>query len=147
MSVINNIDKCFGFVREFGFHGPFAYHIDRAFYNDYVKDDLIISIIYDDRFWIEFIRTLEIIPGLNTGETKLHEIDPRRLQFYDLTLLDRKGRIFDSVEFIDYDDKILWYYSKLLRYHPPVLHGDLSKLRVKQGFMRLFRRKKKFSFL
>jgi hypothetical protein len=140
--MINNIDKCFGFVREFGFQGPFAYQINRAFFNDYVKDDLVISVIYDGRFWIEFIRTFKLIPGLNTGETRLHEIDPKQMQFYDLTLLDRKQRIFKSVEFIDFDDKLLWYYSKLLRHNTYVLQGDLSKLKESRRFLKLFRRKK-----
>jgi hypothetical protein len=64
------------------------------------------------------------------------------MQFYDLTLLDRKQRIFKSVEFIDFDDKLLWYYSKLLRHNTYVLQGDLSKLKESRRFLKLFRRKK-----
>lgn len=144
--MINTVDKCFGFVRDYGFHGPFAYQMNGAFYNDFVKDDLVISIIYDDRYWVEFIRTKDTFPGLNTGEIKLHQIDPKNLQFFDLTLLDRRQKIFNSVEFIDFDDKVLWYYSRLLRTHTHVLNGDLLRLKDSNKFLKLFRIRKKVSF-
>jgi hypothetical protein len=138
----NTIDKCFGFVRDFGFKGPFGYQNHNAFFKDFVKDDLVISIIFNGKYWVEFIKTVAIFPALATGEMKLFEIDQKQLQVFDLSVLDKRKRIFNSVEFIDFNDKILWYHSKLLKANSEILKGDLSKLQGKKGFFKLFRFKK-----
>ena len=140
--MLNSVDKCFGFVRNFGFKGPFMYDYAKNLYHVYVKETLVISVVYDGKFWVDLIRLKKEFNCLESREMKLHEIASRFLRYYDLSVLDPRQKIFSSVDFIDHDDKILWYYSSLLAKNPEILEGDFSKFRTESVFSRLFRRKK-----
>ena len=134
--MLENTDKYFEFLRKYGFSDPIEYNYVREVRRDYIKGNIVISIAYDGNYWVDLIKTKIAIPSPETGATKLKDIDFKDTQFYDLTLLDTKNRLYDSIAFDYEDEKNLWYYSSLLKNNPEILNGDLKKFSLTNRFLK-----------
>ena len=140
--MLENTDKYFEFLKQYGYSDPIEYNYVREVHRDYIKGNLVISIAYEGSYWVEFIKTKSTFPSLATGVTKLKDLDFKETQFYDLTLLDTKNKLYNSIDFDDKDEKNLWYYSNLLKTNPEILNGDLRKFSLTNRFLRLMGIKK-----
>lgn len=134
--MLENTNKYFEFLRQYGFSEQIEYNYVREVRRDYIKGNIVISIAYDGNYWVDLIKTKVAIPSLATGATKLKDIDFKYIQFYDLTLLDTKNRLYDSIDFDYENEKNLWYYSSLLKNNPEILNGDLRKFSLTNRFLR-----------
>jgi len=125
--MVSDTNNYFDFLSNLGFKGPYEYNYGHEMQSDYVNKDLIINIAYDGRYWVFVIKTKKVIPELEEGTKTLKDLDTKLYKSYDLDYLDPKKKLFNSVDFNTKPEKYLWYYSKLLRDNPEILHGNLSK--------------------
>jgi len=124
-----SVNNHFGFLeKSFGFIKIPEYGYSRELHNDYVKDGLIIKIVYDGDYWVDILKpkidTQDILKGVK------HSTDYKFSDFnsYKLNNLDLDKSIWNSVSSDNFPDKSLWYYSKLLRENNEILNGNLKKL-------------------
>ena len=135
--MLENTDKYFEFLKHYGFSDPIEYNYGREVHRDYIKGNLVISIAYEGSYWVEVIKTKITLPSLATGLTKIKDLDFKDKQFFDLTSLDSKKKLFNSINFDDEHEKNLLYYSSLLKSNPEILNGDLRKFTLTNRFLRL----------
>jgi hypothetical protein len=124
-----DIDRHFGFLdKSYGFIKIPEYGYSREVHNDYVKDGLIIKIVYDGDFWVDILKPKidisDILKGIKHS-TDYHFSD---FNLYKLSNLDLDKTVWNSVSSDNFPDKSLWYYAKLLRENNEILNGNLKKL-------------------
>lgn len=101
------INKYFGFlVKEYNFKGPYHYNYVREAHTDFVKGDLIVKIAYSE------------------------------LRYYDLSDLDRKRKLWNSVSSENFPDKSLWYYFNIIKMNPELLEGNFRKLTLRYDILK-----------
>ena len=135
--MLENTDKYFEFLKQYGFSDPIQYSYVRDIHRDYIKGNLVISIAYEGNFWVEIIKTKHTFPSLATGLSKVTDLDFKDKKSYDLNLLDSKKKLFKSINCADQDEKNLLYYSSLLKNNPEILNGNLRKFSFTNRFLRL----------
>lgn len=138
-----NINNHFGFLeKSFGFIKIPEYGYSRELHNDYVKDEVIIKIVYDGDYWVDLLKakinTKDILKGIK------HSTDYELPDFerYKLSNLDLDKSIWDSVNSDNLPDKSLRYYSKLLQENKEILNGNLKKFSWRYLILRKLRLKK-----
>jgi hypothetical protein len=130
------IERYLGFIPKLGYKGPFVFNYVREVHINYVKGNLIIDIVYDGSYNIQLIKTKKTLPEIEQNKLRFTDLAFREYKTYDLTVLDYKKKIFNSVSFRDKDEKILWYYSHLLIKNRQILSGDLYKLSLRYQILR-----------
>lgn len=135
--MIIDMNNHFSFLTEkFGFIKIPEYNFVREIHNDYVKDNLIIKIIYDGGFWIYILKPRFDIKDILIGKKRTMDFDFSKFKQYDLTNLDLDKSIWNSISSNNFPDKSLWYYSKLLRENDEILNGKINKLTWMYGIMK-----------
>ncbi len=138
-----DLKKYFGFLEmEFGFRKIPEYQYVREVHNDYIKNDLIIKLIYEGSFWIEILKAKNVEPELINNKKTIIDFDYNYFKRYDLKNLDPSRKIYNSVSSENFPDKDLWYFSKLLKDNSEILNGDLSKLTLRYKYLKKFGLKK-----
>ena len=131
------INKYFGLlVKEYNFKGPYNYNYVREAHTDFVKGDLIVKIAYDGDYWVELIKTKKIYPNLENGTQKVTEIAYSELRHYDLSDLDRKRKLWNSISSENFPDKSLWYYFNIIKMNPELLEGNFRKLTLRYDILK-----------
>ncbi len=133
----NNIKKHLWFLtQKFGFVKIPEYSFVREIHNDFVKDGMIIKIVYDGGVWINILKPRFEIKEIITGEKKTTDYPITKFKQYNLKNLDIDKTIWNSVNYDNLTDKSLWYFSKLLRDNNEILDGNLEKLGWSYRFMK-----------
>tara|TARA_R110002051_G_scaffold296083_1_gene362075 strand:- start:2116 stop:2526 length:411 start_codon:yes stop_codon:yes gene_type:complete len=123
------MSKHFSFLTEkFGFIKVPEYNFVTEVHNDYVKEGIIIKIVYDGGYFIHVLKPRFDIKDIIDGKKRTTEFDFSKFKQYDLANLDLDGSIWNSVSSNNFPDKSLWYYSKLLMENHEILEGKLNKL-------------------
>lgn len=121
------LKKYFNFlVEEYGFIRIPQYQYGREIHSDYIKDDLIIKLVYEGSYTLEILKAGKIEPELLDHSKTTVDFDHSYFKRYDIVKLDPSGKIYNSVSSDNFPDKDLWYFSKLLKENPEVLKGDFS---------------------
>jgi hypothetical protein len=139
-SIFGCCDKYFDFLKEYGFSEPIEYPVPQEMHRDYVKGNIIITIVYDGGYCVNYCKTMKIIPQLEMGDLKLRDVDVKEKKYYDLRFLDCKLRLFKSIDFKN-NEQILSYYAKLLKGNPEVLDGNLDKFKLSYKDLRYWVRR------
>ena len=124
-----DIDRHFGFLdKSYGFIKIPEYGYSREVHNDYVKDGLIIKIVYDGDFWVDILKPKIDISDILKGIKHSTDYNFSDFSLYKLSNLDLDKSVWNSVSSDNFPDKSLWYYAKLLRENSEILNGNLKKL-------------------
>ncbi len=148
----------FGFLEtDFGFKKFPSYCYVREVHHDFIKNNLIIKLIFESTYLIEILASEQTEAEILNFEKKTIDYDYNHFQRYDLKNLDPGKKIFNSLLSnkknpmkdlpdcaSDYDDTTmrentnqileeyrlmqLKYFEMLLRDNPEILKGDFSKL-------------------
>ena len=138
-----SINNHFGFLeKSFGFIKIPEYRFSRELHNDYVKDGLIIKIVFDGGYWVEILKPKFDSQDIIKGVKHSTDYDFSDFNSYNLNNLDLDKSIWNSVSSDNFQDKSLWYYSKLLRENYEILNGNLKKLGWRYLILRKLRLKK-----
>jgi len=122
------IKKHFDFLKQDGFSGPNNHESSDTSSINYVKETIIIHIVFTGRYWCYIYKTKRPIDSILTGQTNVESI-PRNeiIACHEISKLDSKRRIWNSVLMDNFPDKPLWYYSKLINQNIEILKGDFRK--------------------
>jgi hypothetical protein len=124
-----NIDKHFEFLeKSYGFIKIPEYGYSRELHSDYVKDGLIIKIVYDGGYWVDILKPKIEISDILKGVKHTSDYEFSNFNWYKLSNLDLDKTIWNSVSSDNFPDKSLWYFAKLLRENNEILNGNLKKL-------------------
>jgi hypothetical protein len=133
----NEIMKHFGFlVKEFNFIKLREYQYVREIHNDFVGKLIVVKQIYEGSFSIEILKPRFDIKELTEGKKRTIDYDYNDFERYDLTNLDLKRAVYNSIPGGNLPDKDLLYYSKLLDENSEILQGDLTKLKWKYRLLK-----------
>ncbi len=126
--IIDPVIKYFNFlVTDFGFMPPITYNYVREIHTDYIKDNIIIKIIFDGSYFCEIIKLKSLDHELLAGKKRSIDIDINDKKIYPLSMLDPQKKLYNSVSNDNFPDKDLWYCSKLIKNNPEILQGDFTK--------------------
>ena len=123
-------------VDEYGFIKIPQYQYGREIHSDYIKDDLIIKLVYEGSYTLEILKAGKIEPELLDHSKTTVDFDYSYFKRYDIAKLDPSGKIYNSVSSDNFPDKDLWYFSKLLKDNPEILTGDFSKFTWKYRLLK-----------
>lgn len=124
-----NIDNYFSFLeKSFGFSKIPEYGYSRELHNDYVKNEIIIKIIYDGDYWVTILKPKINITDILKGDKHTTDYEFTDFDRYNLDNLDLDKSIWNSVSLQNSPFKKLVYYSKLLNDNSEILNGNLKKL-------------------
>lgn len=130
------IKKHFDFLTQYGFSGPYNYETDYTSSINYVKETIIIHIVFSGRYWCYIYKTKGPIDAIRTGQANVDSIPRNELIVsHEISKLDSKRKIWNSVSEDNFPEKPLWYYSKLIIQNKEIINGDLRKFSI---FYRLF---------
>lgn len=126
------VDKYFNFlITEFNFKGPITYNFYREIHTDYIKDNIVVKIVYDGDYWCDLIKIKGGSKDILFREKRIVDIDRKKLIHYKISDLDINRNlyhcIFNDNSNSNYPEKKLWYYSTLLKKNSEVLNGDFRK--------------------
>ncbi len=122
------VDKYFNFlITEFNFKGPITYNFYREIHTDYIKDNIVVKIVYDGDYWCDLIKIKGGSKDILFREKRIVDIDREKLIYYEISDLDINRNLYHSIFIDDSSEKELWYYSTLLKKNPDVLNGDFRK--------------------
>jgi len=141
MSIDSVINKYFNFlVTDFNFEKPVIYTYIREQHTDYIKENIVVKIIYDGGYWCNLIRIKNPDQDFLSDKKRVVDFSFTELKYYDLSKLDEGKKLYDSVseEHFPKKEKELWYYSTLLKQNPEVLHGDFLKFSLTYRLLKKF---------
>jgi len=125
------VNEYFDFlITDYNFKTPVTYNYAREVHTDYIKENIIVKIIYEGAYWCELIKLNKIDKGLLTGEKMITDMDYNSMTHFNLSSLDPDKKFYNSVSKDNFPDKELWYYSMLLKNNPEILNGDFSKFSI-----------------
>jgi hypothetical protein len=94
----NSIDKYFGFLeRDFGFQKIPEYNYVREIHNDYIKDNLIIKLIYEGSYIVVLMKAKFTDKDLLNGKKKTLDYDNSFFRCYNLNQLAGNEKANKSV--------------------------------------------------
>lgn len=126
------VEKYFNFlVIDFGFTKVSPYGYSRENHFDYIKENLIVKIVYDGDYWVSILKSKKTEVGLISEKKRTTDYDFRFFKRYDLRQLDLDKKIYNLVNVQMIKEKELQYYSDLLSQNPEILNGDVSKLTLR----------------
>ncbi len=136
------IEKFFDFlITDFDFKGPFSYPYVREYHTDYVRGNLIISVMYEGDFWAGLTVLKNPNPEIETGNLRVVDIDYAETKYYELEQLDWKKKLWNSISSSNLTDKRLSYYSQILKQNPEILEGNLKKLTLHYKLLKMLKLK------
>ena len=132
-----NVQKYFNFlVTEYNFNKPVTYNYVKEIHTDYIKENIVVKIIYEGTYSCALIKLDKIDKDLLAEKKRLIEINYNSMTYYNLSELDRNKKLYKSVSKFNFPDKELWYYSTLLKNNSELLQGDFSKFSTINRFLR-----------
>ena len=132
-----SINKYFGFlVNDYGFIKIPQYSYVREIHSDFIKDNIIIKLVYDGTYWLEILKSKEIEAELLNYKKTTIDFENSNFKRYNITKLDPSKKIYNSVSSNNFQNKDLWYFSKLIKDNPEILNGDFSKFNWKYRLLK-----------
>ncbi len=125
-------------ITDYKFKTPVTYNYIREVHTDFIKDDIVVKVVYEGAYWCELIKLNKIDKGLLTGEKRIIDISYNNMTHFNLSSLDPSKKLYNSVSEDNFTNKELWYYSMLLKNNPEVLHGDFSKISIIYRLLKKF---------
>ena len=124
----NIIDKYFGFLEsDFGFKKMPEYNYVREIHNDYIKDNIIIKLIYDGSYIVDLMKSKVAEKDLLDGNKRTIDYDYFYFKRYNLNQFVGNKRTTISLQ-KEYDsEKDLLYSSEILKNNPEILNGKTFK--------------------
>lgn len=133
----DTVKKYFDFLcNEYKFHNPILYNVAYELHAAYIKDDFFINIAFDGNYWCTIDRSQKYVQRVLAGETEISTLDYRKIESYDLSLLDTKETIYNSIQNFAGYEKELFYYATLLKSNPEILDGNLEKFTFRYSLLR-----------
>ena len=130
ISISKKVKEYFSFLEnEFGFIKTSEYQYVTEIHNEFVKNGLIIQIVYDGDIWMNILKPKFNIQILLNEEKRITDYDITNFKYYDVKNLDLDNSIWKSINSDKLSDKRLRYYSKLLQSNKEILNGNLKKLK------------------
>ena len=124
----NSIDKYFGFLEsEYGFKKIPEYNHVREIHNDYIRDNLIIKLIYEGSYVVDLMKLRVADKDLLDGNKRTIDYDYFYFKRYNLNQFIRNKKSNKSFQ-KEYDsEKDLLYCSEILKNNPEILNGKTFK--------------------
>lgn len=123
-------------VQKFNFIKIPEYQFVREVHNDFVRENLIVKIVYDGNYFLEILKAKFDTHEIIAGKKRTVDYDYNNFYRYDLKNLDLNKEIYNSVSSGNAPEKELWYYAKLLNDNPEILKGNLTKLKWKYKILK-----------
>ena len=128
---ILQIKKHFDFLKQHGFSGPYNHESSGISSINYVKEKIIIHIVFTGRYWCYIYKTKSPIDTILTGQSNVESIPRNEITVcHEISKLDLKRKIWNSVSKDNFPDKPLWYYSKLIIQNKEITNGDFRKFSI-----------------
>lgn len=124
----NSIDKYFGFLeRDFGYKKIPEYNYIREIHNDYIKDNLIIKLIYEGSYIVVLMKAKFTDKDLLNGKKKTLDYGNSFFRCYYLNLFAGNGKANNTLANGYDSEKDLLRFSEILKNNPEILNGNTSK--------------------
>jgi hypothetical protein len=123
-------------ISTFGFKGPYEYKIGRWGGSYYVKGDIIVTFEYEGTYIAMIMKTKKVFPDLENGKLNLIDIRPQDYRYYNISQLDYKKRLWNSVSNENFKEKCYWYYENLIKNNSEILTGDFYKFSLRYLLLR-----------
>lgn len=114
-------------ISKYDFKGPYEYNPGRWSGSYYVKGDIIVDFEYDGAYIAMIRKTKKVFPEIETGKLNIMELDVNDYKYYEISKLDFKRKLWNSVNGDNFPDKSYWYYEKLITNNSEILDGSLYK--------------------
>ena len=124
----NIIDKYFGFLeREFGFKKIPEYTYVQETHNDYIKNNLIIKIVFVGDYTVDLMKSRFAEKDLLEGKKKTIDYDYSLFKYYNLNQFMLNEKAYKSLEKLNDSEKVRFYCSEILKNNHEILNGNTSK--------------------
>jgi len=144
-----DIDKYFGFlVTEFGYTKIPQYQYVREIHTDFIKDNLIIKLIFEGNFSLCILKARKIEPELLNYSKTTVDYDYNYFKRYNLEEITKSRNIYNSFSTINFQNESVENYSKLLKENPKealkkinsFMSSDIFKIGYLWYYSRLLKR-------
>ena len=123
----DEIKRYFGFLeKEYGFKKLPQYNYVRELHTDFIKDNIIVKIIFEGSYIIEVFKLKVDNSGLINGTAKVVQLSKDNYASHYLSELGKP----------DASSKGLEYYSSVLKANAEILHGNFSKFSTLYSFFK-----------
>jgi hypothetical protein len=124
----NSIDKYFGFLEsEYGFKKIPEYNHVREIHNDYIRDNLIIKLIYEGSYVVDLMKLRVADKDLLDGNKRTIDYDYFYFKRYNQNQFIRNKKSNKSFQKEYNSEKDLLYCSEILKNNPEILNGKTFK--------------------
>ena len=124
----NIIDRYFGFLEsDFGFKKMPEYNYVREIHNDYIKDNIIIKLIYEGSYIIDLMKSKVAEKDLLDGNKRTIDYDYFYFKRYNLNLFTGNKRTRIAWQKEHDSEKDLLHCSEILKNNPEILNGKTFK--------------------
>jgi hypothetical protein len=140
----NIIDKYFGFLeRDFGFKKIPEYNYVREIHNDYIKNNLIIKIIFEGSYIVDLMKAKFADNDLFDGNKKTIDYDYSFFKYYNLNQFTGNKKTNISLQKKHDSENDLLYCSEILKNNPEILNGSTFKFSFIYRILKKFEIKKR----